>query len=190
MNRKRDYQAEYARRIDRAMAKGLTRSQGRGHAKPGEALLRQSKAKTDTTKLEAALKALHTEGSVQRAARDAHVSAERLKRYLVEKNLAQKVGRKWKITDTRPREMTVFSAGRKQTLVLKDFENASLNGRHLSAIGQFLNSNIRSILDPFEGLSVTDTAGKSHALETNPNTLYRISHSGSDVFENVYRLTF
>ena len=186
----RNYKIEYRRRIERAMAKGSSLSQARGHAKPGEALLKPSKAKTNMIRLEAALKALHTEGSIQRAARETHVSAERLKRYLVEKNLGQKVGRKWKITDTRPREMTVFSNGRKQTHLLKDFENASLNGRHLSAIGQFLNTNIRSLIEPFEGLSVIDSTGKSHVLETNPNTLYRISHAGSDVFENVYRLTF
>lgn len=36
MPAKRDYAAEYARRIARAEAKGLSRSQARGHAKPGE----------------------------------------------------------------------------------------------------------------------------------------------------------
>jgi hypothetical protein len=189
MRNSRDYKAEYQRRLERSFAKGLTRSQARGHAKPGEALLKPAKAKADTIKLEAALKAFHTEGSLKRASRDAHVSVEKFKRYLVDKSLALKVGRKWQITDNRPREMTVFSNGRKQTLLLKDFENASLNGRHLSAIGQFLNSNDLDFIKPFEGQSVIDMLEKPHALETNPNILYRIAHAGSDVFENVYRLT-
>jgi hypothetical protein len=184
----RNYKQEYQRRLKRAFANGLSRAQARGHAKPGEALVKQAKAKTDIAKLEAALKILHTEGSLQRAAREAHVSAERFKRYLVEKNLVLRVGRKWQITDTRPREMTVFSNGRAQSLILKDFANASLNGGHLAAIGQFLNNNDRDVIRPFEGQSVTDTSGKSHVLETNPNTLYRIAHAGSDVFEQVYRL--
>jgi hypothetical protein len=33
----RDYAAEYARRIQKALDKGYTRSQARGHAKAGEA---------------------------------------------------------------------------------------------------------------------------------------------------------
>ena len=35
--RKRDYRAEYARRIARGTAKGISRSQARGHPKPKEA---------------------------------------------------------------------------------------------------------------------------------------------------------
>ncbi len=35
---KRDYKAEYARRIEQAKAKGLSRSQARGHPKANERL--------------------------------------------------------------------------------------------------------------------------------------------------------
>jgi hypothetical protein len=84
--------------------------------------------------------------------------------------------------------MTVLSAGRSQNLILKDFENASRNGRHLAAVGQFLVSNDARLLTPFEGRSVSDASDMPHIFETNPNALYRIAHAGSDVFEQVYRL--
>ena len=84
--------------------------------------------------------------------------------------------------------MTVLSAGRAQNLILKDFENASLNGRHLAAVGQFLVSNDPQLLTPFERQSVIDASDVPHIFETDPNILYRIAQSGSEVYEQVYRL--
>ena len=188
IRRKRNYSSEYRRRIDRAQARGLSRSQARGHAKPGEAWIKPQRAKADTAPLEAALKSLHAGGSLQRAARDNHISVERFKKYLGDRGLARRIGRKWLITDTRRREMTVLSAGRAQKLILKNFENASLNGRHLAAVGQFLVSNDAQLLIPFEGQSVIDASDVPHIFETDPNILYRIAQSGREVYEQVYRL--
>lgn len=188
IRRKRNYASEYRRRIERALTKGLSRSQARGHAKPGEAWIKPKRAKADTVPLEAALKSLHANGNLQRAARDNHISAERFKKYLADRGLARRVGRRWQITDRRRREMTVLSAGRAQNLILKDFENASLNGRHLAAVGQFLVSNDTQLLASFEGLSVIDASDIPHIFETDPNILYRIAQSGSEVYEQVYRL--
>jgi hypothetical protein len=188
IRRKRNYASEYSRRIERAQAKGLSRSQARGHAKPGEAWISPHRVKANSAPLEAALKALHAGGNLQRAARDNHISAERLKKYLADRGLARRVGRKWQITDTRRREMTVLSAGRAQNLILKNFENASLNGRHLAAVGQFLESNDAQLLIPFEGQSVIDASDVPHIFETDPNILYRIAQSGGEVYEQVYRL--
>jgi len=188
VSKSRNYKAEYRRRIKRAQAKGLSRSQARGHAKPGEAWIKPQRAKADSAPLEAALKSLHAGGSLQRAARENHISAERFKKYLADRGLARRVGRKWLITDTRRREMTVLSAGRAQKLILKNFENASLNGRHLAAVGQFLVSNDAQLLIPFEGQSVIDASDHPHIFETDPNILYRIAQSGSEVYEQVYRL--
>lgn len=186
--KQRNYKAEYARRLARAFAKGLSRAQARGHAKPGEAWIKPQRAKADSAPLEAALKSLHAGGSLQRAAHDNRISAERFKKYLADRGLARRVGRRWQITDTRRREMTVISAGRAQNLILKDLENASFNGRHLAAVGQFLVSNDAQLLIPFEGQSVIDASDVPHIFETNPNILYRIAQSGSEIYEQVYRL--
>lgn len=185
---RRDYKAEYRRRLARAAARGLSRSQARGHARPGEVLIRAQKATKGTGPLEAALKELHNGASLQRAARGAHVSPERLRRYLSDRGLAKRVGRKWQVTDERPREMTVITDGRIQNLILKNFDNASLNGRHKAAVGLALANNTESYLEPFDGQSVIDVKGKSHVLETDLATRYSIVHAGSDVFEQVYRL--
>lgn len=188
MASQRNYQAEYARRLERALARGLSRSQARGHAKPSEAPIKPKRVKTDTATLEAALKSLYSGGSLQRAAADNHVSVERLRKYLSDQGLAKRAGRKWIVTDERQREMTVMTDGRARSLILKNLDSASLNGRHLAAVGQFLDSNNAYLLTPFVGLSVADSSGATHILETDPNALYRIANSGSQVFEHVYRL--
>lgn len=63
MARKRDYKAEYERRIANAVKRGLSRSQARGHAKASESPVRPKPVHSDS-KLEAALKLLRQAGGV------------------------------------------------------------------------------------------------------------------------------
>lgn len=188
MRNKRHYKAEYQRRIANAAKQGLSRSQARGHAKAGEAPIRahNTKAKSDD-RLEAALKLLHRTGSQQKAAKEAGVSPERLRRFIRSNNLAKRSGRNWQITDGRQREMMVLTDGRREMLTLSGFEAASLNGRHLAAVHAFLSSNDPDYLQPFVGRSITDASGVDHVFETNPNRLYEIDAEG-EVFEQIYRL--
>ena len=72
--------------------------------------------------------------------------------------------------------------------MLAGYEEASLNGEHLAAVRSFLGTNDINFLQPFSGWSVTDSRGKSHPLETDPNRLHRIAAQGSDIFHEVYRL--
>lgn len=186
MRQPRNFKLEYKRRLERAFARGLSRSQARGHAKPGEPLISPKRAKANAAPLEAGLKALNTTGSLQRAARLNHVSPDRLKRYLTERSLAKRIGRKRVITDARPREMTVISDGKIRQTILPDFANASLNGRHLAAVREFLSDPDEHHLEPFRGKSVVDAHGKTHVFETDPNILYMINRPG-DLYEQVYR---
>jgi hypothetical protein len=188
MARQRDYRAEYQRRLARAAARGFSRSQGRGHARAGEAPLRRPRTITSDDKLEAALKALRRVGKQGTAAKEAGVSPERLRRFLRENSLMERRGRKWLDTDRRKRRMTVLSGGEARDLVLPDYQQASLNSRHLSAVRQFLRSNDIQLLLPFEGQEVADAKGKPHPLETDPNALHRIASAGGEVFHEVYRL--
>ena len=187
MARTRNYQAEYARRIANAVQRGLSRPQARGHARPGEALIRPANAK-DQDRLETALKLYRQTGNQASSAKAVAVAPERLRRYLRENVQIEGRGRTLKITDKRRREMTVISGGKKLTLSLPDFEQASLAGRHRAAVKQFLASNDRRFLAEFDGQSVIDAKGKAHLLETDPNALYRLAHAGDDVFHEIYRL--
>jgi hypothetical protein len=55
-------------------------------------------------------------------------------------------------------------------------------------VGWFLTTNDKSHLKPYAKKYVTDTDGKTHLLETRPNVLYRLSHTGGRSFEQVYRI--
>ena len=187
MSRQRDYKAEYQRRIANAAKRGLSKSQGRGHARAGEASARSKPVKSDD-RLESALKLLRQSGNQSRAAKEAGVSAERFRRFLKDNALAERRGRFWKVTDQRQREMLVASRGEVQRRDLRDFDQASLNGEHLNAVKKFLNSNDAGLLAPFVGKSVIDAKGDAHPLETDPNALHRLASAGSEVFDQVYRL--
>ncbi len=187
MVKKRDYKAEYARRIVNAKKRGLSRSQARGHAKAGEKPIRAKPVKSDAS-LEAALKLLRQTNHQGRAAKEAGVSIERFRRFLRSNSLAERKGGKWRITDKRNRRMTVITNSEAVELTLRDFDQSSLNGRHLAAVGAFLRSNDIDLLQPFEGQAVIDAAGQVHPLETDPSALYRLSAAGSEVFHEIYRL--
>jgi hypothetical protein len=73
-------------------------------------------------------------------------------------------------------------------MVVGDFESASKVGHFMSAVGRFLETNDRSVLETFIGQSVRDISGKEHSLETRPNVLYRLSSTGEQTFEQVYRI--
>lgn len=187
----RDYKAEYRRRIARAESRGLTRSQARGHARAGEALLRPRRANPLADRqLERGLKALRLHGTLSAAATQVNISQERLRRFLRQHKLAKRVGRSWTFTDNRTRRMTIISAGRMRDVSLTDFDQASLNGRYLAAVKAFLSSNDIELLAPFKGLAVVDSKGRAHPLETNPNILHRLAASGNEVFHEIYRLIF
>ncbi len=188
MARKRDYKAEYARRIANAKKRGLTRAQARGHARAGERPIRGSKVERGEASLEAALKALRRTGTQVAAAKEAGVSVERFRRFLRENKLATRKGKTWIISDPATRQMLVISSGEARTRKLAGLEQASLNGRYLAAVKAFINSNDADLLSAFVGKSVHDTSGHEHPLETDPNTLYHLAASGSEIFEDIYRL--
>ena len=182
----RDHKAEYRRRKVRGLARGLTLSQARGHARAYEPSVRAKPPASDE-RLEGALRALRLTGNQTTAAKEARVSPERFRRFLREQQLAERQGRRWKITDNRPRLMTALTTRGAIELKLPGFDEASLVGRHNAAVKAFMDTNEISHLQPFEGLTVKDASGRTHVLETRPNVIRRLDASG-ETFEQVYRI--
>jgi hypothetical protein len=188
--RPRDYAAEYDRRIARALARGLTRSQGRGHPKASERAVsakRRFKPIPDD-RLQRALRVLRQDKSLSAAAKAAHVSPERLRRYARSKRAIKKRGRHWIVSSKLPRRMLIYSRRKALPIIVGDQASASLAGRFMSAVGKFLGQPNIDLLRPFVGKSVTDITGKEHPLETDPNALYRLASAGGESFESVYRI--
>lgn len=185
----RDFKREYQLRLNRALLRGFTRSQARGHAKAGEAPIRAPPTRAASmARLEAALKELRRTQSQARAAAEAGVSAERFRKFIRENALAKRQGREWVFTDHRPRAMTTFTTTGQRVLKVAGFDQTSLIGNHDVTVKKFLRTNDATLLAPFKGQSVKDTAGRTHFLETRPNTIHQLANSDFEAFEMVYRL--
>ena len=187
--RKRDYSKEYSNRIARGIRLSLTRSQARGHPGPGQALASQPlEPARFSRQLEVGFKAIREGKPLAAAAKEIHVSPERLRRYLREQGIAERRGRRWlALNDKRRRRMLMYSNGEAR-LVTVDRPAASDIGTYMSAANRFLHTNLPTFLQPFEDRGVTDIRGIYHPFETDPNTLYRLAHSGDETFEQVYRI--
>lgn len=193
MARQRDYQAEYARRIARGAARGLSRSQARGHPKGSEAPASfetsapKAKPKADPA-LEAAILAMNRSKSLIQAARDARVSPERLRRQLISKSLAFKQGARWALADNRPRRVPMIERARTKAVVVPGFDEASRVAKYHNAIGLFLRSQDLNSLEAFRGQGVTDTQGRFHPFETDPNALIPYALKDEPEFHEIYQI--
>jgi hypothetical protein len=187
MARKRE---TYSERIARGLARGLTRSQARGHARPSERAIRPPKtAEVLDKRLTTALRVFRATDNATFAAKTGHVSPERFSRFLRDQGVAARQGRKWTITDNLVRETDAYIGGRHIIVRVRGFDAASTIAQHKAAVAQFIRRpDDLTPLAPFEGVTVTDTAGRQLLLDTRPNSILRLSASGGSVFETVYRI--
>ena len=187
--KKRDYQAEYRRRVERAQSRGLSKSQARGHPKAGEQSLRtRARARKRDAKLQQGLRAIRKGASLSEAAKSAALSPERLRKYLDDHKIAQKRHGRWRLIKSKLRwEWAIFTQGTMVFVVVKDPATSSLIGSYLNAVRQFLDSNDPSALKKFKGVKVKDIKGQRYELETNPNTLYRLDLTERETPEDYYK---
>lgn len=190
MARKRDYKAEYRRRIQRGLAKGYTHSQARGHPGKGQGYVSgKAAAPKYDRKLETGVKEMRSGKSLTAAARSAHVDPTRLRNYATGAKVVEKSRGRWSmVKDNRPRQVQVYSGGQARTITVPDYESSALVGRYMAAVKEFLATNNRASLAPFVGEYVTDVNGGIYLFETRPNALYRLHASGVEPFEEVYKL--
>lgn len=184
--------AAYRRRIDRGLARGLSRSQARGHPRAAEQYV-SDKARTRAhiydKELEAGVAALRKSKSLSAAAREAKVVPERLRRYLRDLDFINKERGRWTVgTDLRRRPVPIYTAGKRRTIIVQGYEPAALAGSYWAAVGKFLTTNDTAYLASFVGVQITDARGKSYTLETRPNVLYRLANEGGESFEQIYTL--
>lgn len=184
---KRDYRTEYQRRIERGIAKGLSRSQARGHPKAKEKNVRKPRPISDNA-FQISLKALREGKTLTEAAASIRVSPERLRNQAKRLGIIKRQRGKWVVRKNLPRRMLIYSNGKAFAIVVGTHPNASKAGRYMAAVGKFLRSNDPTHLNRFIGKFVTDIKGDKHIFETNQNTLYLLSNSGAESFEQVYRI--
>ena len=189
MARRRDYKAEYRWRVEQGLKRGLSRSQARGHPRANEAAVKTGrKSPQSDERLEAALKLLRTGQSQSAAAKTVGVSADRLRRFTYSHKLAKRVGRKWVMTDKRPRRVQTLTKGKLRALTVPDFAQASKAGSYWNAAGQFVRTNEIEYLLPFIGDGLTDAKGNIVPFETDPNALHRIASMDLPPFHEIYEI--
>jgi len=186
----RNYVAEYARRIEKALAKGFTRSQARGHAKASEVPIsaRKSPKPLEDRRLQRALKELRQKKSLTAAAKAARVSPERLRASGISKGAIEKQGRRWTVRPELPRQVLIYSGGREHIITVDNYSEARIAGQYMDAVGRFLTTANREFLTRFEGASVRDRAGRVYPLETNANAIFRLRKRTRTTFEEIYRI--
>lgn len=172
----------YRRRIELGMARGLTRSQARGHARSGERPTSGSHAHRNEQRLLKGVRLLGRETyTFQRAAREAGVSPERLRRYAHETGYAEKAGRRWRVPERHRGTVLfpVFSEGQLKKIKLSGQDQKAKLGLYMQRVRFALETNRPSWLSDFEGDYVTDDYEVRHYFETD----FRVIRVLTDQFE-------
>ena len=189
-NRTRDFAAEYARRIANAMARGLSRSQARGHPKPAEISVRavQGGRSIEDFRLQLGLKVL----------RQKKVLRQQLMKFgsrrsdfvaMPSKNLIEKQGRRWLVRHDLPRRMLVYSQdrpyhGRRRFRVQPPRLAASCRPSAAFWKPMIARSSTRSSAESVRD----DLPARSIRSRRDPTSSTGCPSAGEHTFEQVYRI--
>jgi hypothetical protein len=168
--------------------KTRTRKKISRHKKKALRTIRRRRFLLSDKRLQRGLRVLVELEDLFSAARTAGVTPQRFASAALRKGAIKKRGKRWVVTGSLPRRMLLFSGGKELTVTVRNIKSASLVGRYMAAVRQFLRTNKPDFLSPFSGLAVKDIGGKSYPFETNKNVLYRLSSAGGEAFEDIYRI--
>ncbi|WP_156404899.1 hypothetical protein [Sphingomonas sp. Root241] len=180
-------QERYRQRIERALAKGLSKSAARGHAKVGEKTASGAALKSDNRLAEGFARVASGE-SLSTVARELGVARERLRRSIGERGDYVRHGKRYTFRPRVQNDFPLYSNGQ-SIRVFVDDENAARLGAYMAAVGKFLGSGRLEILEPHINHGVTDVRGKFYPFETDPDTLYELRAKGRPQFHQLYRNT-
>ena len=172
----------YRRRIERGMARGLSRSQARGHPKAGETPASRRRVYRSEQKLLKGIRLVDRPGyTFQRAAREAGVSAERLREYAHQTGYAQKERGRWMVPERHRGTVLfpIFSEGQLKRIKLSDLDQKAKLGLYMQRVRFALETNRPEWLSEFRGQYLTDDNGVRHYFETD----FRVVRVLADQFE-------
>ena len=185
--RNRDYKAEYARRKARGLAKGLSVAQSRGHPRIGESNVSpKRRKKIGAVQFNRALKELSRGSTMREASRFSGIPYDRLRGDSNQYGWVVRDGRRWRISDTLERQVAIFSDRSLKEIRVTDPQTLSLIGHYNNDIGKFRETNNVAFLEKYKGVAVTDKAGRSYPLETDPNNIYEILFAENPRPEEIY----
>lgn len=187
--KKRDYAAEYQRRIRQGRKRGLSRAQSRGHPRKREkSLSTRTKSPLKDERIARAVARLHRGSSLSKSASEAGVSPERLRKFVRDTHIATRRRGRWKVNLKRLNwEVVLYTRNREKLVTLSDPDAVSLSMSFMARVGIFERTGDASVLLEYRGKGVKDVNGVWHPFETNPNRLLRISHSRTERPDKYYR---
>lgn len=189
MKRNRNYAQEYARRVERGLAKGMTRTAARGHGNRQAAGTAAPSTFVDPIgKLEQALKSIKRGATLRLAAKEQRIAPERLRRYLAQQTIVTRRAGRLVISDPRPRQFPVYSEGELRAPVLNPAE-ATKASAYMRDVERLLNFGDAGPLSQRRGDGVTDVKGKFVPFEVDPNALFRLDNAGELYFPEFYKIT-